>query len=122
VSRRSRRSGKSKRSRTWLYIAVPALAVVLAVVGGRLIAGGGDGRSTKVNVELAPVAKLPARVKQAPPVVREAYRFAVANPEVLSSVPCYCGCGAMGHQSNLDCFIEEMREDGSIVWGYHALG
>jgi len=26
----------------------------------------------------------------------------------------------MGHTSDLDCFIEEFKPDGTIVFGYHA--
>ena len=36
-------------------------------------------------------------------------------------MPCYCGCGeSAGHKSNLNCFIQEKREDGSIVWDDHG--
>ena len=60
-------------------------------------------------------------VQQAPPTVQEAYRFAVANPEVTSQIPCYCGCGAMGHTSNYTCFVADDR-DGQITFDNHALG
>jgi hypothetical protein len=70
---------------------------------------------------LAPASQLSEKVRGAPPVVQEAYRFAIANPEILAKLPCYCGCGNMGHMSNLDCFAEEIAEDGSVVFGYHAL-
>jgi hypothetical protein len=36
----------------------------------------------------------------------EAYAFAMASPQVLQWMPCYCGCEAMGHGSNLDCFFK----------------
>jgi hypothetical protein len=73
-------------------------------------------------VELAPVSVLPDRVKAAPPVVQEAYRFAVASPNILSKIPCYCGCGNVGHQSNLNCFVKQFNADGSIVFDDHGLG
>ena len=37
---------------------------------------------------------------------QEAYAFAMASPAVLKWMPCYCGCEAMGHGSNLDCFFK----------------
>jgi hypothetical protein len=74
------------------------------------------------EVQLAPASQLSAQVRSAPPVVQEAYRFAIANPDVLSKLPCYCGCGNMGHMSNLDCFVQEVKGDGSIVFESHALG
>lgn len=52
---------------------------------------------------------------QAKPAVREAYRYALANPEVLKYFPCYCGCGEDGHASNRDCYVREVRRDGSVV-------
>lgn len=38
--------------------------------------------------------------------VRLSYAYAVAHPEVLRYIPCYCGCGeSSGHTSVLDCFV-----------------
>lgn len=71
---------------------------------------------------LAPESALPDFVRDAPPQVKQAYRFAIANPDVLSKFPCYCGCGAMGHESNLGCYIKELRTDGTILFDNHAFG
>src|SRR6202162_5910264 len=38
-----------------------------------------------------------------PEVVRAAYKFAAEHPEVMSYVPCFCGCERMGHRGNEDC-------------------
>jgi hypothetical protein len=35
-----------------------------------------------------------------------AYRIALDSPQLLQWMPCYCGCGAMGHRSNLDCYFK----------------
>jgi hypothetical protein len=114
---RSRQKGSGK----WLYVAIPILAAVLIGVGGGwVLARRGDTDTTGTEIKLAPVSQLPEKVRRAPPVVQEAYRFAIANPEVLAKLPCYCGCGSMGHESDLDCFIEEFKPDGTIVFGYHA--
>src|SRR6266480_1184230 len=40
-----------------------------------------------------------------PDVVRSAYVFAAEHPEVLSYVPCFCGCERAGHKGNEDCFV-----------------
>ena len=71
---------------------------------------------------LAPESALSDRVRNAPPQVKEAYRFAIANPDLLSAFPCYCGCGGMGHMNNRDCYIKQVRSDGSIEFESHALG
>jgi hypothetical protein len=49
----------------------------------------------------------------------EAYQYAMEHPMVLQWIPCYCGCGAMGHGSNLDCYIEPSAT-GSVVFDEHA--
>jgi hypothetical protein len=71
---------------------------------------------------MTPSSELPAEVRGAPSAVREAYQFAGANPEVLREIPCYCGCGAMGHTSNLACYVSEISAAGEIRYDSHALG
>lgn len=78
--------------------------------------------STAHDVKLAPASALPAQMQNAPTRVREAYQFAIANPDALKNVPCYCGCGAMGHTSNYSCYIKETKADGTIMFDEHALG
>ena len=81
-----------------------------------------SGAAAKQELTLAPESAIPDFVRDAPPQVKEAYRFAIANPDVLSAFPCYCGCGAMGHQNNLQCYIKEIGPDGSIEFENHAFG
>jgi hypothetical protein len=71
---------------------------------------------------VVPVSALPKEVQIAPARVRAAYQFALSNPGALKNVPCYCGCGAMGHTSNLSCYIKERKTDGTVVYDDHALG
>ena len=71
---------------------------------------------------LAPESALPDFVRKATPQVREAYRFAIANQPLLSKFPCYCGCGAANHTSNLQCYNEGTGADGSIQFDGHAFG
>jgi len=47
--------------------------------------------------------------------VQEAYRYAVVNYDTLRWMPCFCGCGANGHASNFDCYVREVRDDGSVL-------
>jgi hypothetical protein len=74
------------------------------------------------SVALAPHSMLSAEIMQAPDGVQDAYRFALANQDILSQIPCYCGCGGVGHTSNLDCYVADIAQDGSISFDYHALG
>ncbi|MDX1994551.1 MAG: PCYCGC motif-containing (lipo)protein [bacterium] len=56
--------------------------------------------------KLAAASLLPDYLDNAPARTREAYRFAIANREELAKYPCYCGCGNLGHTSNLECYID----------------
>jgi len=78
--------------------------------------------SGQPELKMAPESALPDFARNAPPQVKEAYRFAAANPEVLKAIPCYCGCGAIGHTSNLDCYVKAVRPDGSVEFDNHASG
>lgn len=51
-------------------------------------------------------------LNQASPQIREAYEFALENPDnILDQVPCYCGCmQTSGHKNNRDCFLKEKPE------------
>ena len=57
-----------------------------------------------------------------PDVVRAAYVFAAEHPEILSYVPCFCGCERSGHKGNEDCFVARRNEAGDVVeWEPHGL-
>ena len=74
------------------------------------------------DLSMASMSTMPAEVKSAPVTVQQAYQFAAANPEVLKQIPCYCGCGAMGHTSNYSCYVQSADEQGAITFDTHALG
>ena len=54
--------------------------------------------------------------------VQETYRFAVANQDLLQWMPCFCGCGEWGHASNADCYVQEVRDDGSALLDSMSFG
>jgi hypothetical protein len=57
-----------------------------------------------------------------PDVVRAAYLFAAEHPEILSYVPCFCGCERAGHKGNEDCFVARRNDAGDVVeWEPHGL-
>ena len=72
---------------------------------------------------MASMDQMPAGVQSAPVTVQQAYQFAVANPDVLQQLPCYCGCGPIGHSSNYACYVAEQSSEGSVkTFDNHALG
>jgi hypothetical protein len=66
--------------------------------------------------------QLPSFLNTASSTIREAYQYAMANPHELEKYPCYCGCGGMGHTSNLGCYIDEIYADGTFAFDTHAVG
>jgi hypothetical protein len=71
---------------------------------------------------MASMDLMPAEVHSAPVTVQEAYQFNVANPDVMKDIPCYCGCGNIGHTSNYDCYVSHVDNAGNITFDNHALG
>ena len=88
--------------------------IILLFLGGSLILAGcanNQGKAQRlVQLNLAPASDMPKFVHQALPEVQEAYRFAKANPEILAQIPCYCGCNALGHLNNLECYVQPAGE------------
>jgi hypothetical protein len=63
--------------------------------------------AVKDKYRLASETILPEGLRVAPEEIREAYRFAVANRDVLRYIPCYCGCNEQGHTSNASCYVKD---------------
>lgn len=75
-----------------------------------------------------PQAKLPKldfpayATPRSPDVIRAAYRFAAEHPEILSYVPCFCGCERNGHRGNEDCFVRARDVNGDVIeWEPHGM-
>ena len=98
----------------------PTFVVVAILFVSFLVSACGAAGSSAAK--LANASVLPAKMQSAPLRVREAYQFAAANPDALKNVPCYCGCGGIGHTSNYSCYIKEVKPDGTLLFDEHALG
>jgi len=97
------------------------IGLVIILITG-LVAAGCSSSTNKKSYIFAPLADFPGEVQNAPVSVQQAYQFAAANPVVLKGIPCYCGCGAMGHSSNYACYIQDESTPESLVFDGHALG
>lgn len=82
----------------------------------------GDSGNVRHAYALAPESALPEYFRKAPPNVREAYRFAIANRGILQQIPCYCGCGSDGHKNNADCYIKNVKPDGTVDFDKMSFG
>ena len=94
-----------------------SIALLLVILSPTLLTTA-CGASPSNDLKMAPMNTLPSKMQNAPTRVREAYQFAVANPDALKNVPCYCGCGNIGHTSNYSCYFNE----GKKIYDEHALG
>lgn len=138
---RNRRSGQatpppapSPSGRRWvLYAAVVAIGAGLlwtmvarqgaaptdpAGPEGVASAAGSDA----TGAALPPLPSVPYPLPRPPEVVQAVYHFAAQHPEVMSYVPCYCGCERSGHRDNEDCFVSSRDADGRVTWNAHGLG
>jgi len=69
----------------------------------------------------ASAAILPSFLDDKSEDMRLVYQMAGTATDIIKWMPCYCGCGeSAGHGSNLNCFIDEVRKDGSVVWDDHG--
>jgi hypothetical protein len=58
-----------------------------------------------------------------PEIIKSVYEFAAYHPEVLKYIPCYCGCEALGHKANLECFVKSRDAKGQVTaFEAHATG
>lgn len=57
------------------------------------------------------------------PIVQAVFHFAADHPEVLSHIPCFCGCESRGHKHNDDCFVSARDAAGRVTaWEPHGVG
>ena len=47
------------------------------------------------------------------------YTFAIENQDLLSAIPCTCGCERFGHTSNRSCYVKAERGD-HVTFTSHA--
>jgi len=104
-----------------------ALSVVVVAAYGLALPGCGA-KETQDSLRLRPytAADTSAAARAVFPryvtaEVEDGYQFALAHPDVLRYLPCYCGCGlTAGHTSNLDCFIAGIDTNGAVRFDDHG--
>lgn len=110
-------SAISKSRKRWVLLlaAIITLAFLLAACSGL------TDQSGSAQKAVTPPLDVQAEILKAPSNVQAAYQFAITNPDALKNVPCYCGCGAVGHTSNYSCYVKEIKSSGEVVYDPHAL-
>jgi hypothetical protein len=79
-------------------------------------------QSSDTHLNMTSMDQMPSEVQSAPVTVQQAYQFASANPDIMKNIPCYCGCGNVGHTSNYSCYVSSVDDKGNIKFDNHALG
>jgi hypothetical protein len=87
----------------------------LALVGCSTGAGVGQNSGDDALLAWPAEDRWPAIFHKSSAKIQETYRFAVANQDLLQWMPCFCGCGEFGHASNANCYVQEVRDDGSVL-------
>ncbi len=101
------------------YLALILLVVLLLAVA---CAPTSTAPTNETSIRLAPASALSPELRQLSPEVQEAYRFALANRDILEKIPCYCGCGVIGHMSNYMCYVQPESAGGKVAFDLHGAG
>ena len=104
------------KSRKILFI------IVIAALTATAVSVCSTSPKDEVHLYMLPLDQMPMDVQSAPVAVQEAYQFNTANPDIMRDIPCYCGCGDIGHTSNYDCYVSNVDDKGTIAFDNHALG
>lgn len=96
--------------------------LVLVALTATTVSACSTSQSDEVHLYMLPLDQMPMDVQSAPVTVQEAYQFASINPDIMKNIPCYCGCGDIGHTSNYDCYVSDVDANGEITFDNHALG
>ena len=100
------------------------LSIVLLtfLIAGSLVVYGSQSQgetSSSSDLPPIPTVKEPADELS---VIRVAYNFVFANPDVAKYIPCFCNyCKMDSHHSVEECYIKSRNGDTqAIVWNPHA--
>ena len=112
---RSRRHNMFSKSRKFLF-----LFIIVVLLSTTISACSTQSQSS--DLHMMSMDQMPEEVQSAPVTVQTAYQFAAANPDIIKDIPCYCGCGNIGHTSNYSCYVSNVDDKGNIAFDNHALG
>jgi len=121
-----RKKMQQKRSK-WLWVGL-SFGLILLIGGvsvywqARPLTAGIIERDPRSNDlwETVEVGKLPSFALAQGAKVQEVYHYAAQNPETLKYIPCYCGCGGIGHTSNLSCYVRRSNPNVTVTFNNHG--
>ena len=122
---------KRHQKRSWRHrgrvISAGVLVGAVILLVGMAVGVGRAPQEGKVRVTASgdrlhrvPAGQLPAFAASESPLVQNDYRYAVAHPDTLGYIPCYCGCDRFGHRHNGDCYVQARHSDGTVTFTSHG--
>jgi uncharacterized protein with PCYCGC motif len=64
--------------------------------------------------------RLPSEARE-PALLRDIYRFVGSHLDLMTQLPCFCGCQEqLGHHSAADCFVDHMDDPTRANWSPHG--
>lgn len=120
---RQKRSWRRRRRviATALLVGAVIVAVGMAVWTGRAPEEGRVGKTASGDrLHRVSTGHLPAFAASASSQVQAVYLYAANHSEVLRFIPCYCGCGSIGHRHNGDCYVHARNADGTVTFTSHG--
>lgn len=118
------RNQKATGASPVLKLAIGVLAIVLVV--GAAITGISMSRSKSTaqapTGEIKGAGQLPDWLASADPAIIADYAWAAENLDVLDYMPCYCGCGNVGHMANSACYFTRGKDGKIRGYDAHAVG
>ncbi len=117
----SRRRSPGIARRAFLYGAGAAVAGVAAWQLWPAASGGAPPVTTDAigdRIQTLPRGQLPVFASGGE--AQALYRYAVEHGDELQYIPCFCGCGRLGHKSNRDCYIKAVNANGTLTFTSHA--
>ncbi len=107
AKKRTRTNTKKKQNKSQNSKQI-MLLVAIGLLSAGIFVGFGNSNNNTADDELASSLNLPGYAYSSP-ITLKAYEYTALNPQIIDQVPCYCGCGGLGHESLLNCF---MTDDG----------
>ena len=106
-SKKNKKTKKTKKTKKSSSNKIILAVILIAIITALALAISGSNSSNKESTkESTKGLNLPnyAYTNQR---TLQAYVYATKNQKILENIPCYCGCGGMGHKSLKNCFLKD---------------
>ena len=100
---------KNKKNNSPINKHILLIVTVGLLSAGILVGFGGSNDISDEDAAVASSLNLPGYAYSSP-ITLKAYEYTALNPQIIDQFGCYCGCGGIGHESLMNCFITDEGE------------